>query len=63
VAVIAGIWRFVRTPRGAELWDRMKLRLPVVGSIFRAAGVGAIRANAGDAGQGGSIAVAGVENC
>jgi type II secretory pathway component PulF len=40
VAVIAGIWRYVRTPKGAELWDRLKLRLPVVGSIFRAAALG-----------------------
>jgi type II secretory pathway component PulF len=40
VAVIAGIWRFVRTPKGAELWDKLKLRLPVVGSIFRAAALG-----------------------
>jgi type II secretory pathway component PulF len=40
VAVVSGIWRFVRTPRGAELWDKLKLRLPVVGSIFRAAALG-----------------------
>jgi type II secretory pathway component PulF len=31
-------WRwFVRTDQGALLWDRIKLRLPVLGSVFRAA--------------------------
>ena len=27
-------------PRGAENWDRVKLRLPVLGSVFRAAALG-----------------------
>ena len=28
---------FLRTPRGAELWDRIKLRIPVMGGVFRSA--------------------------
>jgi len=35
--VIAGAWYYRRTPEGGELWDRLKLRLPVMGSVFRAA--------------------------
>jgi len=36
-AVIGGIWRYRRTPKGAEMWDRAKLKLPVMGAVFRAA--------------------------
>ena len=36
----AGLWWYRRSPKGAELWDRMKLRLPVMGSLFRAAALG-----------------------
>jgi general secretion pathway protein F len=32
-----GLWYYGRTPEGAELWDQTKLRLPVMGSVFRAA--------------------------
>jgi general secretion pathway protein F len=32
-----GLWRYVRSPHGAEVWDRTKLRLPVLGSVFRSA--------------------------
>jgi len=35
--VVGGAWYYLRTPGGAELWDRLKLRLPVMGSVFRAA--------------------------
>src|SRR2546425_4985323 len=35
--LLAGLRWYVRSPRGAEVWDRMKLRLPVMGSVFRAA--------------------------
>ena len=35
--VVGGLWKFLSTPKGAEAWDKLKLRLPVVGSIFRAA--------------------------
>jgi type II secretory pathway component PulF len=34
------LWRYVRTPRGAELWDRIKLKLPIVGGVFRTAALG-----------------------
>jgi len=37
VAVVAALRWFVRSPQGAELWDRQKLRFPVVGAVFRAA--------------------------
>jgi type II secretory pathway component PulF len=30
-------WWYRRTPQGAEAWDHAKLRLPVIGSVFRAA--------------------------
>ena len=34
-AVVARIW--IKSPRGAETWDRLKLKLPLLGSVFRAA--------------------------
>ena len=40
VAAGFGIWKFVRSPRGAELVDGAKLRLPVIGSVFRMAALG-----------------------
>ncbi len=40
VAAVAGIMWYHRTPKGAEAWDRMKLRLPVLGGVFRAAALG-----------------------
>jgi general secretion pathway protein F len=36
-AVLGGAWYYIRTEDGAEIWDRAKLRLPVMGSVFRAA--------------------------
>lgn len=39
-AAIGGLYWFLRTPQGAELWDRTKLRLPVMGGVFRAAALG-----------------------
>ncbi|MFC1652848.1 type II secretion system F family protein [Planctomycetota bacterium] len=35
VAVIAGVTLTVRTPRGRLIWDRWRLRLPLVGGIVR----------------------------
>src|SRR5207237_3154370 len=35
--LLAALRGYVRSPRGVEVWDRMKLRLPVLGSVFRAA--------------------------
>ena len=37
VAVIGGLRWYFRSPQGAEVWDRWKLGLPAVGSVFRAA--------------------------
>jgi general secretion pathway protein F len=37
VGVSFGLRRYVRSPQGAEVWDKSKLRLPVMGSVFRAA--------------------------
>jgi general secretion pathway protein F len=39
-AVVGGTYWYLRTPKGAEAWDRLKLRLPVIGSVFRAAALG-----------------------
>ncbi len=36
-SVVAFVWWYRRTPNGAIAWDRMKLRLPVIGSVFRSA--------------------------
>jgi general secretion pathway protein F len=36
-ALSAGLWRHLHTVRGAEAWDKLKLRLPIIGPIFRAA--------------------------
>ena len=36
-ALIAGLRWYLRTPGGAEVWDRLKLKLPVLGSVLRAA--------------------------
>ena len=34
---VSGLWYYIRTPEGAEFWDRLKLGVPVMGSVFRAA--------------------------
>jgi type II secretory pathway component PulF len=39
-AALAGLRWYLRSPRGAEAWDRTKLRLPIMGSVFRAAALG-----------------------
>jgi type II secretory pathway component PulF len=38
-AAAALLW-YRRTPAGAELWDKTKLRLPVMGGVFQAAALG-----------------------
>jgi general secretion pathway protein F len=35
--VIAGLRWYLRSPRGAEKWDGVKLALPVLGGVYRAA--------------------------
>lgn len=37
VAVVGGLRWFLHSPQGAFAWDKLKLRLPVMGSVFRAA--------------------------
>jgi type II secretory pathway component PulF len=39
-AAVFGIWWFIRTPRGADALDRFKLRVPVMGAVFRSAALG-----------------------
>jgi general secretion pathway protein F len=38
-AIFGGRW-YLRTPRGAENWDKIKLRLPLIGSVVLAAALG-----------------------
>lgn len=40
IGITAGIWRYVRTPKGAENLDKFKLRLPLMGSVLRSAALG-----------------------
>jgi type II secretory pathway component PulF len=40
IAVIGGIFWYLGTPKGAEAWDRLKLRIPVVGGVFLSAALG-----------------------
>jgi type II secretory pathway component PulF len=40
VALIFGLRWYLSRPAGAETWDRLKLRLPVIGPVFRAAALG-----------------------
>jgi general secretion pathway protein F len=37
IGAVAGLRWFLRTRRGAEKWDGFKLRLPVLGGVYRAA--------------------------
>jgi len=39
-AVGVGLFWYVRTPKGAEAWDRFKLRIPLVGPVFLSAALG-----------------------
>ena len=39
-ATVFGLRWYLRTPDGAEAWDKLKLRLPVMGSVFRSAALG-----------------------
>jgi type II secretory pathway component PulF len=37
VAAVVGLRWYIRSPQGAVVWDAAKLRMPLMGSIFRAA--------------------------
>ena len=39
-AAAFGVRWYLRTPQGAENWDKFKLRLPLIGSVVRAAALG-----------------------
>jgi type II secretory pathway component PulF len=39
-AAVFGTRWYVRTPRGAENWDNLKLRLPLIGPVVRSAALG-----------------------
>jgi type II secretory pathway component PulF len=40
LAISGGIWWYLQTAKGAEAWDKLKLRLPFIGPVFRAAALG-----------------------
>jgi len=40
IALCSGVSWYLRTPKGAEAWDKLKLRLPLLGPVFRAAALG-----------------------
>jgi len=37
---VFGLRRYLKTERGAEAWDGLKLRLPLIGGVFRSAALG-----------------------
>ena len=39
-SVVGGLWWYLRTPHGAETWDKIKLRIPFMGAVFRSAALG-----------------------
>lgn len=39
-AIVFGLRWYIRSPQGNLAWDKSKLRIPVVGSVFRAAALG-----------------------
>ena len=40
IGAVAGIWKYLSTEAGAELWDKAKLRLPLIGPVCQAAALG-----------------------
>lgn len=40
VGVVGGLWWYLRTPGGAAAWDKFKLRIPLMGSVFQSAALG-----------------------
>jgi general secretion pathway protein F len=40
IAVVGGVRWYIKSPKGAVVWDRVKLKLPVMGAVFRAAALG-----------------------
>ena len=40
IAVTAAVCRYVRTPAGSRMYDQFKLKIPLLGSVFRTAALG-----------------------
>jgi type II secretory pathway component PulF len=40
IAVVGGVRWYIKSPKGAVVWDRVKLKLPVMGAVFHAAALG-----------------------
>jgi len=40
IALAAGLRYYIRTPAGGLAWDRLRIRLPVLGPVFRASALG-----------------------
>ena len=40
IALTVGLRGYLRSPGGALVWDKLKLRLPVMGAVFRSAALG-----------------------
>lgn len=40
VGIIGGLRYYFRTPQGADAWDKLKLRIPVMGSVFLSSATG-----------------------
>ncbi len=39
-AVVGGSWWYLRTPGGALAWDKIKLKIPLMGAVFQSAALG-----------------------
>jgi type II secretory pathway component PulF len=40
IGVIGGAWWYVNSPAGLVMWDKLKLKLPFIGPVFRSAALG-----------------------
>ncbi len=38
--IIGGVWWYVNSPTGAAMWDKIKLKVPFIGPVFRSAALG-----------------------
>ncbi|HEY5040399.1 MAG TPA: type II secretion system F family protein [Verrucomicrobiae bacterium] len=38
--VVGGVWWYVNSPAGATMWDKVKLKVPFIGPVFRSAALG-----------------------
>lgn len=35
IILVLVVWRFIKTPEGRAVWDRLKLKIPILGNLFR----------------------------